>query len=105
MDEQNACSLHGAFHVTFAPTADSPQACSCSHCSYDVAPGHVGAPISLASANIEYFLEPLLVGNGGSDPFSTCEIKDVSSCRQDGECRYPSSLAHPGGMVSSTFTF
>ena len=63
--DANPCSLTGSFHVTFAPAAGSAAACSCSQCSYDLAGGHVTDSLSLASANVEYFLRPLLAPDAG----------------------------------------
>jgi|SRR5579859_5032587 len=102
--DQRSCSLGGPFHVTFAPTADSPPACSCSKCSYSVASGHVGDIVSLASANIEYFLAPLLSVDIFA-PISTCGSDKTSACSYEGTCMYPSSPMYPSGPLSSTFTF
>jgi hypothetical protein len=98
MDERSACSLGGAFNVTFTPTADSPQECACSQCSYSVAPGHVDDPLSLVMANIEYFLEPLFASDAGTDPFTNCDSNEISTCSYQGSCMYPF-----GGPISSTF--
>jgi hypothetical protein len=103
--DARSCSLTGSFHVTFAPTADSPAACACgSQCSYDVAGGHVTDSLSLASSNVEYFLRPLLAPDSGSPLDYGCDSTETSACTFEGNCLSTFTFTVTNGTASGTQT-
>ncbi|MEP6652058.1 MAG: hypothetical protein ABJA82_01800 [Myxococcales bacterium] len=97
----SGCSLSGAFHVTFAPSPGSQPACLCNQCSYDVVASHINDTIDFASANVEYFLEPLLAGDAGAARYGSgsCDSTETSSCIYNGSCM------STDGIFSTAFTF
>ena len=100
------CALSGGFHVTFAPTADSPAACSCGgQCSYDVAPSHITDSISLASSNVHYFLQPLLTPDAGLPAEYGCNSTETSACTFHGECLGTFTFTVSNGAASGTQIF
>ena len=103
--DASPCSLGGAFHVTFAPIAGSPAACSCSQCSYDVAASHVTDSVSLASADVEYFLQPLLAPDGGLLPDYSCDSSETSACMFEGDCLSKFTFTVTNGVASGTQSF
>src|SRR4051812_36058481 len=96
------CSLGGSFHVTLAPTADSPAACACTRCSYDVAGGHVTDSLSLASSNVEYFLRPLLTPDAGAPLDYSCDSTETSACTFEGNCLSSFMFTVTNGTASGT---
>jgi hypothetical protein len=91
--------------VTFAPTADSPAACSCGQCSYDVAPSHITDSISLASSNVLYFLQPLLTPDAGSPEEYGCDSTETSACTFHGQCLGTFTFTVSNGGASGTQIF
>lgn len=105
--DANPCSLSGSFHVTFAPVAGSPAACACTQCSYDVAASHVHDSSSLASANAEYFLQPLLDPDGGVPSDYSCNSQETSACTFEGDCLsgFTFTVANGGASGTQSFVF
>jgi hypothetical protein len=103
--DASSCSLDGSFHVTFAPVAGSPAACSCGECSYDVAGGHITDSMTLADSNVQYFLQPTFAPTATLPTSYDCNSTETPACTFEGDCLGSFKFTVTNGGASGTQTY